>query len=579
MVRTRGAGRKRAGEQLGRLRQQLEERVQERTAELKAANERLQHEIAERKRAEEEFRKERDFSNSLIANARTIILVLDTQGRIISFNPYMADICGYKPEEVQGRDWFETFIPPEERDRAGGVFKETKSENRTQGVIHFIVAKDGQRREIEWYNEALKDADGHLTGILAVGQDITERRQAEKQIAIFQKFAEASGQGFAMAELDGNLIYVNPTLCRILGEERMEDVFHKPFHAYYSEETQQRLRDDILPTVTERGQWSGELALISRNGESTPTIQNFFLIRDENGEPLYLADVITDLTERKKAEEALRMSQAQLLQSEKMASIGQLAAGVAHEINNPAGFVMSNISSLTEYVGTFKKVLNEYESLSEQVRATNGGAHEDVLVRIDEIRQEEDLSYVLKDVDNLLAESFDGTRRISEIVQNLKSFARVDETALKEANINDGIEATLKIVWNELKYKCGVQKKLGDVPDIRCNPGKLNQVFMNLLVNAAQAIEERGEITIETQADDGFVVARISDTGRGIPPEQLSRIFDPFFTTKRVGEGTGLGLSISHGIIREHHGSIEVESEVGKGTTFTIRLPVDGVGS
>jgi len=279
-------------------------------------------------------------------------------------------------------------------------------------------------------------------------------------------------------------------------------------------------------------------------------------------------------TERKQAEKALQESQKQLMQSEKMACIGQLAAGVAHEINNPVGFVMSNMGTLVGYVAAFKEVIAEYEKLAAAVSNEDGDAHSPILTRIEEIRTRQELPYIMEDVDKLLAESADGAERIRDIIQNLRSFARTDEGQLKEVDINQGIEATLKIVWNELKYKCNVHKKLGDIPRVQCYPGRLNQVFMNVLVNAAQAIEERGDITIETEALDSSVVIRIADTGRGIRPEHLSRIFDPFFTTKGIGKGTGLGLSISHGIIESHNGTIHVQSQLGKGTTFTIRLPI-----
>jgi two-component system NtrC family sensor kinase len=185
------------------------------------------------------------------------------------------------------------------------------------------------------------------------------------------------------------------------------------------------------------------------------------------------------------------------------------------------------------------------------------------------------LIYIMEDVDSLLLESKDGTRRIQEIVQSLRSFSRIDDAGdLKEVNLNDCIESTLKIVWNELKYKCVVHRRLGDLPMLRCNPGHLNQVLMNLLVNAAQAMERQGEVIIETQATPEQVVIRISDTGSGIPPDVLPHIFNPFFTTKPVGQGTGLGLSISYNIIQKHNGTLDVQSSVGQGTTFTISLPL-----
>lgn len=304
-----------------------------------------------------------------------------------------------------------------------------------------------------------------------------------------------------------------------------------------------------------------------------------------------LAFFIRDITRRRQVEEAfqknksdleemnrrLQENQTQLVQSEKMAALGQIAAGVAHEINNPVGFVTSNLATLTEYIAIFKKLLARHEDLAAAVQAGDVARQHEILAQIEAIRSADDLPYVVQDVDHLLAESVEGTTRVKEIVQGLRSFARLDESELKEANINDGIEATLRMIWNELKYKCQVHKKLGQLPSIRCYPGQLNQVLLNLLVNAAQAIPEQGEITIETEATDKHIVIQISDTGTGIAPEHLSKLFTPFFTTKPVGHGTGLGLSVSYGIVQKHNGTIEAQSEVGKGTTFIIRLPIEGV--
>jgi len=273
------------------------------------------------------------------------------------------------------------------------------------------------------------------------------------------------------------------------------------------------------------------------------------------------------------ANEKLKANQVHLVQSEKMASLGQMAAGVAHEINNPVGFVTSNLGTLAEYTGVFKRLIEDYETLTDQVTPDQNTA--EVLHRIAEMRQEEDLDFIREDIDALLTESLNGMNRVKEIVQGLKSFAHIDEAEMQIADINEGIEATLRVVWNELKYKCKVNTKLKPLPKIRCYPGQLNQVFMNLLVNAAHAMEDRGEITIETEATESKIIIRISDNGVGIPEEHLSKLFNPFFTTKPVGEGTGLGLSISYGIIQKHGGSIEVDSEVGRGTTFTIYLPIE----
>jgi PAS domain S-box-containing protein len=277
----------------------------------------------------------------------------------------------------------------------------------------------------------------------------------------------------------------------------------------------------------------------------------------------------------------LKETQSQILQSEKMASIGQLAAGVAHEINNPVGFVSSNLKTLTDYQQNIGQILSEYRQFIDTVSGPDDSgmdreALEALNARIQEKASELDIAYILEDIPGLIHESREGLDRIKKIVMDLKNFSHPGEDVLKLADINQNLESTLNIVWNELKYKATVTKDYGELPQVKCYPQQLNQVFMNLLVNAAQAIEKQGEIHIITCAAGGDVEIIVSDTGQGIDEKNLGRIFDPFFTTKEVGKGTGLGLNVTYNIIKKHHGAIDVRSEVGKGTTFTIRIPAGG---
>jgi signal transduction histidine kinase len=195
--------------------------------------------------------------------------------------------------------------------------------------------------------------------------------------------------------------------------------------------------------------------------------------------------------------------------------------------------------------------------------------------RILELEDELDLDFIMNDASELIEENREGMDRIKGIVQDLKDFAHPSEDKPSFADINKGLESTLNVVRNEIKYKATVTKDYGDLPQVLCHPQQLNQVFMNLLVNASQAIEKEGDIRIETRADDGYVEIKIGDTGLGIPEENHSRIFDPFFTTKDVGKGTGLGLNVAYNIIQKHKGTIDVESREGEGSVFTIRIPVD----
>ncbi|UCV22508.1 ATP-binding protein [Ferribacterium limneticum] len=260
-----------------------------------------------------------------------------------------------------------------------------------------------------------------------------------------------------------------------------------------------------------------------------------------------------------KVEEA----QQQLLQSEKMAAIGQLAAGVAHEINNPVGFVNSNLGTLKTYVSLLLNVIKAYE----------GGAPDDISAA----RQKADLDFLREDLPSLVAESQEGLSRVTKIVQDLKDFSHVDQAGHQCADLNAAMESTLNVVWNELKYKAEVVRELGDIPPVECVPAQINQVFMNLLVNAAQAIEQQGKIFVRSGTENQQVWFEIEDTGQGMSEEIRNRIFEPFFTTKPVGKGTGLGLSISYDIIvKKHGGSLDVRSTPGQGTCFRISLPLEG---
>ena len=282
----------------------------------------------------------------------------------------------------------------------------------------------------------------------------------------------------------------------------------------------------------------------------------------------------------KNALKRLEETQTQMVQSEKMASIGQLAAGVAHEINNPTGFVSSNLKTLGDYQRDVIALLQHYRGI---LQALHDGRDTmalppDITDRIKAaaaLEKEIDLDYLMQDMGELIEDCREGTERIKKIVLDLKDFAHPGEDTIQTTDINKGLASTLNVVNNEIKYKATVHQEFGDIALVRGYPQQLNQVFMNVLVNAAQAIEKKGEIHIRTRNVDDQVEITIRDTGCGIAEENLSRIFDPFFTTKEVGKGTGLGMNIAYNIIQKHRGHIAVQSKVGQGTTFTIRLPAD----
>lgn len=275
--------------------------------------------------------------------------------------------------------------------------------------------------------------------------------------------------------------------------------------------------------------------------------------------------------ELKALNEQLLNTQEQLERADKMASIGQLAAGVAHEINNPIGYIFSNIGSLEKYIDDLFELLTFYESIEPHISSP------EVLASLKKVKDKVEINYLKDDIPDLMLQSKDGIDRVRKIVQDLKDFSHVDTTLEWQwVNIHHGIESTLNVISNEVKYKADVIKEYGDIPDIECLPSQINQVIMNLVVNATHAMsdDKRGTITINTSQVGDNIKIKIGDDGSGIAPDVLKKIFEPFFTTKPVGKGTGLGLSLSFGIIQKHQGTLSVESEVGVGTTFIIELPI-----
>ena len=326
------------------------------------------------------------------------------------------------------------------------------------------------------------------------------------------------------------------------------------------------------------GQWTAEVAI-----DDPPMVLEVKLYSGPEGRADRRFATFSDVSARSVREGELQQrhdelqrtyrrlagAQEQLLQSEKMASIGQLAAGVAHEINNPIGYVHSNLGTLQEYTGALMALIEGYAN----ALAADDPASARETIR--GMRERLDFDFISGDLPQLLAESREGIERVTKIVQDLKDFSRVGrDEPMRPSDLERGLESTLNIVWNDLKYKVRIEKHYGTLPLVECHASEINQVLMNLLINAGQAIGERGTISLATGSEDDEAWITISDSGCGIPEEALQKIFDPFFTTKPIGRGTGLGLAICYSIVAKHHGRIEVSSRVGAGTTFRVVLPV-----
>lgn len=433
-----------------------------------------------------------------------------------------------------------------------------------------------------------RDAQGAPARMVGINVDITERRSADLALqeseARFRAIFDSIQEGIFIHDIDtGAILSTNRRACEMYGLSESELLAASI--ADLSSGVPPYTQDDGVYWMMRAAagepqsfEWHARKSdgslfwaeIGMRRAELAGYERLLVVVHDISQRRAQELDLQRNLERQVQLNKKLEEAQNQLLQSEKLASIGQLAAGVAHELNNPIGFVNSNLGTLDEYLEDLFAIIDACEPLHE-----GSAAEGKQLESVRRLKAEKNYAYIKADIAALMAESRDGLLRVRKIVQDLKDFSRVGEAEWQWADVHKGLDSTLNIVWNDLKYKCKVNKDYGELPEIHCLPSQLNQVFLNLLVNAGQAIVEHGEITIRTDRDGDNVWVEVADTGSGIPRENLNRIFEPFFTTKPVGKGTGLGLSLSYGIVVKHHGRIEVKSEVGKGSTFRIVLPID----
>jgi two-component system, NtrC family, sensor kinase len=528
--------------------------------------------ITSRRRTEEQLLK----LSRAVEQSADLVIIADTQGRIEYVNPKFTQVTGYTPDEVIGQDpriLKSGKTSPEEYRRLW----ETITSGREWRGEFLNKRKDGALYWASASISPLRNYQGAITHFVAIEEDISELKRAEEALRAserrYRQLTEATLDALVVADERGVITLFNAAAQRTFGYAEPE-VLGQPLTLLMpaeDHEAHQRGLRRYLETKEARvvGR-TIELRGRRKDGEIFPLELSLSAV--ELPEGICFLGAIRDLTERQRL-------QARVVQVEKLASLGLMSAGVAHEINNPLAYVANNLAVLERGIRGLIALVAAYEA----AQAILESARPDLAAQVAQLAEEIDLPYVREHLEQIVGSTRQGVKRVADIVQNLRGFARLDQAAVERVDLHDAITSSLEMIRGRLgRRHIVVEQQFGDVPRVLCAPAQVNQVFLNLLVNALQAIEATskggGRIEIRTRAVGDEAIVEVADDGCGIPAELLPRIFDPFFTTKVVGEGTGLGLSISHGIVSDHGGRIEVESTPGQGSRFRVILPARGKG-
>ncbi|MBF0457909.1 MAG: PAS domain S-box protein [Nitrospirae bacterium] len=584
----------------------------------------VSRDITERKNLEIELRQSRDEYligfRAIVENSHDMIIRIDSDYICRYINPSCGLYMMLKPEEYIGKRINRHSELCFDEDLIQGVTELTQatisSREKQETEIHIRhsigctcqchLSRGKQETEIHsrgihWFHAvAVPELDGsnNVTAVIIIAHDITDRKNIEaamsKDLRLLTKAIETTQVGFTITDRDGVIIYTNEAEAAQHGYT-VEELTGNNIKMLAPKELSRPLTEEELLAYRVNSdkstkRWKRESINLRKDGTTFPVQLTSDVVIDDDGTVAAIATSCEDITERKQMEKEIRrhsehleaevqartaelsrtltelkQSQEQLVQSAKMASLGVLTAGVAHEINNPLAFVSGNIGNLEKFVQRLFGLIERYNN----VEVSAGEKSE-----IERYKQEINYSYLVSRISPLIVKTKEGADRIKKIVRDLRNFARLDAADLTDMNINESLDTTLELLYHEYKNRIVIVREYGEIPVLQCYAAKINQVFMNLLINACQAIEGEGEVKVRTSVDTEKIEIAITDNGRGILPEIQGKIFDPFFTTKPVGVGTGLGLSISYKIIKEHNGDILVDSLAGKGTTFTVRLPL-----
>lgn len=531
--------------------------------------------VTERKTSESSILKERNSVKNYLNIAGVMILALDRNQAVTLINKKGCEILGYREEEIVGFNWFDNFLPQGHIASAKENFKKVMSGETVimQNSENFVVTKDGAERLISWHNTVVRDEKGAVTGTLSSGQDITERRRIEDQLHLQSTALEAAANAIVITDRDGDIVWANQALTDITGFSREEVIGQNP-RIWKSGLYNAHFYENLWNTILSGNIWHGEI--INRRKDDRLFTEEMTLtpVRNKIGEITHFIAIKADVTERKRLQQGLEQAnleleansrklekmlqeltlknqelqeaQNQLIQSEKLAAIGVLSSGIAHEIKNPLAIISLSVEEMETLTG----------KMNDQER-----------------------SYL-----QMIKRAAD---RANNVIIELLSFARVSDLKAEPVDLSGLVEGTFTIVQSNAKFKAiRLERRFKDGPiSVFGDRILLEQVIFNLLMNAIDAIERGGTITVtgytrkaySPNGEHEVAVLEVADTGCGIEPEHLPRIFEPFFTTKEQGKGTGLGLSTVYTLLKRHHGTIDVNSEVGKGTTFIVTLPLNNI--
>ncbi len=533
----------------------------------------ISRDITKRKEAEQALRDSEALYHSLVESLPLNVFRKDLEGRVILANSMYCRTLGLSPEHILGKTDHDLF-PKELADKYRADDRKVTESGALFETVEEHETPKGERLFVQVLKCPVHDSTGAIVGTQVIFWDVTARKRAQETLQDserrYRQFTEGSQDGIVVANQQGLITLFNAAAQKIFGYTEAE-VLGKPVTILMPTEFQELHREGFARYLATR-----EAHVVGRTVElrgRRKTGDIFHL--DLSLTALDLPEGISFLAAIRDTTERHRMH-ARVTQAEKMASLGLLSAGVAHEINNPIAYIANNLAVLDRDICDLRRILDVYEEALPEIALTQP----DKAKKIAQIKEEIDVDYVNQNLERILKNTRQGVKRVADIVQSLRGFVRGDQVALERVDIHESIQSSLELVRHLIERRnITIEENRSDVPNVYCSPSKLKQVFLNLFDNALKAIEAsrkpNGRIEISTRSHEDHVIVEIADNGCGIPPELVSMIFDPFFTTQKTGEGIGLGLSITHGIVRDHDGDIEVESKVGEGTRFRVILPIN----